>query len=72
MQQQKKEEMLTVKQIWKELDRKISLRQIYNLIDRGEFGAGSVYRLAGSRGTCVIRSAVLDYKKRCVVEVGLN
>lgn len=62
--------LLSVKQIWTELDKKISIRQIYNLIDRGAFGEGSVYRLAGSRGTCVMREAVLRYKNRCLVDVG--
>ena len=49
------EETYTVREIWKELDRKISIRQIYRLIECGEFGAGNVYRFAGTRGTCVVK-----------------
>ena len=64
----KREEMLTVKQIWKELNKTISIRQIYNLIERGDLSPA--YRFAGSRGTCVPRTAVAAYKRRCVVEVG--
>lgn len=73
MQQQplRKEDTFTVKQIWKELDRKISIRKIYYLIESGAFGDGNVFRFAGTRGTCVVKSAVLDYKERCRVEVGI-
>ena len=63
------EPLLTVKQIWKELDKKISLRQIYNLIERGALSPA--YRFSGSRGTCVPRDAVLRYKSRCVLDVGV-
>lgn len=66
---QQKEEMLTVKEIWEALDRKISLRQIYNLIDRGELKP--VFRLAGARGTCVPKQAVLNYKNSCMVDLGI-
>lgn len=64
------DEPIPVRQIWKELDRRVSIRHIYNMIERGEFGEGVVLRLAGSRGTCVVRRAVLAYKQRCLVEVG--
>jgi hypothetical protein len=62
------EETFTVKEIWVELDYKISLRQVYNLIERGELAPA--YRYAGSRGTCVPKQAVRDYKERCLVDVG--
>jgi len=64
------EETYTVREIWKELDRKISIRQIYRLIECGEFGAGNVYRFAGTRGTCVVKEAVQAYKENCRQEVG--
>ena len=67
----RREDTLTVKQIWKELDRKVSIRKIYYLIESGQFGEGTVYRFAGSRGTCVIKSAVLAYKEACRVEAGV-
>lgn len=67
----KKEDTFTVKEIWKELQRRVSIRHIYNLIDRGEFGEGNVYRFAGRRGTCVKREAVETYKKKCQLEVGM-
>jgi hypothetical protein len=66
----RREETYTVKEIWKELDRKVSISHIYNLIDRGAFGAGNVYRFAGARGTCVVKEAVLKYKENCRLEVG--
>ena len=62
----KKEETFTVKEIWEELDRKISLRQIYNLIERGDLAPA--FRFAGCRGTCVPKIAVWDYKGRCLVD----
>lgn len=64
----KREDTLTVKQIWKELDRKVSIRQIYNLIERGILTPA--YRFAGSRGTCVPKEVVEEYKKSCRLEVG--
>jgi len=67
----RREDTLTVKQIWKELDRKISIRKIYYLIESGEFGEGNVYRFAGSRGTCVMKDAVLAYKDGCRLDVGV-
>lgn len=68
-QPSKKEEMLTVKEIWEEFDRKISLRQIYNLIERGDLKP--VFRFAGIRGTCVPKDAVLNYKNSCLIDAGL-
>lgn len=65
----KSDNMLTVKQIWKELGQSISIRKIYYLIDSGELSPA--YRFAGSRGTCVDRDAVLRYKARCQIDVGL-
>lgn len=64
----KKEEMLTVKEIWLELDQKISLRQIYNLIERGDLAPA--FRFAGRYGTCVPKQAVLHYKNRCLLDIG--
>jgi hypothetical protein len=66
----RQEDTFTVKQIFKELDRKVSIRKIYLLIEKGEFGAGNVYRFAGKRGTCVVKEAVLAYKESCRLEVG--
>jgi predicted metal-binding protein len=66
----RQEETYTVKEIWKELDRKVSMSHIYNLIERGAFGPGNVYRFAGSRGTCVVKEAVRAYKENCRMEVG--
>ncbi|HBG07684.1 MAG: hypothetical protein A2075_09175 [Geobacteraceae bacterium GWC2_58_44] len=63
----KKEELLTVKEIWQELDQKISLRQIYNLIERGDLAPA--FRFAGIRGTCVPKQAVIIYKNRCLVDI---
>lgn len=65
-QQVTKEETFTVKEIWEALDRKISLRQIYNLIERGDLSPA--FRFAGSRGTCVPKDAVWSYKNRCLVD----
>jgi len=67
----RREDTLTVKQIWKELDRKVSIRKIYYLIESGQFGEGTVYRFAGSRGTCVTKAAVQAYKDACRVEAGV-
>jgi hypothetical protein len=64
------EDTLTVKQIFSELDHKVSIRKIYLLIESGAFGDGNVFRFAGSRGTCVRRPAVLAYKESCRLEVG--
>ena len=63
MQQPLREDMLTVKEIWEVFNRKISLRHIYILIERGELEP--VFRFAGRYGTCVPREAVLNYKNRC-------
>ena len=67
--QYKKEEMLTVKEIWEELDQKISLRQIYNLIERGDLTPA--FRFAGRCGTCVPKQVVLNYKNRCLLGIGI-
>lgn len=63
----KQPELLTVKEIREALDWKVSIRHIYNLIDRGELQP--VYRMAGSRGTCVPREVVLAYKQSRIVDV---
>jgi hypothetical protein len=67
----RKEDYLSVKDIWKELERKVSIRHIYNLIERGTFGEGNVYRFAGRCGTCVTKTAVAEYKKKCQLQVGM-
>jgi len=64
----KEEDTMTVREIWKELDCKISIRKIYYLIESGELKPA--YRFAGSRGTCVARDAVVAYKSRCFIDVG--
>lgn len=67
-QQVEKEETYTVKEIWEAFDRKVSLRQIYNLIERGDLTPA--YRFAGNRGTCVPKRAVSEYKSRCLIDPG--
>jgi hypothetical protein len=70
MQQPAKEDdLLTVKQIWEELGKKISLRQVYLLIERGDLTPA--FRFAGSRGTCVPKDVVLTYKNRCLLDIGI-
>lgn len=59
-------EMFTVRQIWDEFDHKISLRQIYCLIESGALSPA--YRFSGSRGTCVPCDAVREYKRRHLAE----
>lgn len=65
----KREDTFTVKDIWKELDRKVSIRKIYYLIETGELAPA--FRFAGCRGTCVPKEAVAAYKSRCLIEVGV-
>ena len=65
----KTEDYLTVKEIWKLLERRISIRKIYKLIEDGELKPA--YRFAGKRGTCVHRDVVMQYKNHCVIEVGV-
>ena len=64
----KQGDLLTVRDIWQELDRKISIRKIYLLIEEGKLAPA--FRLAGSRGTCVHRDVVTAYKSLTQIDVG--
>jgi hypothetical protein len=65
----RKDDTMSVKEIWKELERKVSIRKIYYLIEHGELAPA--FRFAGKRGTCVVKEAVIAYKERCVIDVGV-
>jgi len=66
----KKEDTFTVKEIREHVfERRVSIRHIYDLIERGAFGDGNVYRFAGRRGTCILKSAAWAYKENCRLEM---
>lgn len=65
----REEDTMTVKQIWEELDKKVSVRKIYLLIESGDLSPA--FRFAGKRGTCVPKPVVLEYKKRCVIDASI-